>query len=253
MKTNGVDRALAILGTACLIAALSGCASKPQNSAQPPPAAPAANKDAPDSAGEGEKASRAARPAASLFDGSNEPFQSHRGGAFSSYVSLTLPPEPARAFLPEVEAFAKEKLKNRGEAHVTAITPPEFHDALGNLLTIPELDAIAGREHLQQARIKPICLGVAQADPEGHLERAYFVVVQSPDLLRYRRAVAAAFRARGGDAKAFDPEHFFPHITVGYTRMDLHEEQGAIKDERACRARLRLEDDRARRPAQGEM
>ena len=231
-----------------LCSALISCASRPPAAHRPAPS-PAAGAVKGD-----EPAPASALPIvkldAALLDGARPAFVSHSGaGAFANYVALALPTAPVVWLRLEAERVFGERLRTRGEAHVTAITPPEFHDGLARRLSVRDLEAIAARENLQEARLEPVCLGRAQANVEGRLESAYFVVLRSPDIVRYRRAVAAEYRARAPVgvlpetlpeplADAFQPDRYFPHVTVGFTRRDLHEDDGAVKDVASCRARF---------------
>lgn len=165
-------------------------------------------------------------------------FVPHRGRGFASYVAVALPGAPAGALKLAAESAFGEKLEWRREAHLTAITPPEFHDVLASRLKIEDLERIAQETGLQQAPIEPVCLGRGEALVEGARHRAYFVVVRSPEALRFRRAVAEAFEAKGGAKGAFRAERWYPHVTIGFTKRDLHEEDGVRKDDNLCAARL---------------
>jgi 2'-5' RNA ligase len=165
-----------------------------------------------------------------LADGTGEPFLKHNGAGFGSYLAINLPFAPAEKLRKQVEDKAKIKLKNRGESHITVLTPPEFNNIISKKLSIGQVDAIAAKHHIQKARIDVVCVG--RFSKEG--KQVYFVVVSSNPLIEIRQAIAAEFQAAGGEPRAFDPLHFQPHITLGFTDSDLHESDGAIKDERSC-------------------
>jgi hypothetical protein len=248
-QVRAVAQMLFFSGSFAASAGLQGCASQLRTSPLPAelkPNSAAASRSAASVGGNAGERSAAELPAlpleGSFFAGERPAFVSHRGDGAFAYVAIPLPPAPALALLAQVAALAKEKfadiIHGRGEAHVTAITPPEFHDVLASRLAIADIEAIAAAEKLPMAQIEPVCVGRASASVEGRRESAYFVVLRAPDIVRFRRAVANAFVARGGEPGKFDPEHFFPHATIGFTKRDLFEEDGAIKNENSCWARL---------------
>lgn len=167
------------------------------------------------------------------------PYVSHRGrGAFANYVAIQLPYEPAAVLKAEVESGFSVQLRSRGEAHLTVITPPEFHDALSSRLTIDEIDAMAVEDGLQRAAFEIECLGQATALVEGRRQSVFYVVLRAPAARAFRGRVEAEFRKRGGLASQFDADSYFPHITIGFTQRDLHFEDGARKDASTCVADL---------------
>ncbi|MCU0428114.1 MAG: 2'-5' RNA ligase family protein [Candidatus Kapabacteria bacterium] len=158
------------------------------------------------------------------------PFLVHTGnGAFDNYLAMNLPYPPAEALWKSLEKQFGTTLKNRGEAHITVISPPEFSNVLGKVLTIQEINDIALTMKIQNARFTPVCLGRAQVVLDGKAEQTYYVVVRSDDLLAIRRAIFEKFCAKGGEISLWDPHHFYPHITIGYTKQDLHEEGNGVR------------------------
>lgn len=122
----------------------------------------------------------------------------------------------------------KTALKHRGEAHITILTPPEFN-LLKDKLTMKEIEAIAQAQGLQISQWTPVCLGRGQHKNES----TYYVVVQSQDLFMIRQAISREYIARAG-RNNFAADHFYPHITIGFTDRDLHEADGVIKDKNSC-------------------
>lgn len=148
---------------------------------------------------------------------------------FLSYVSYEIAYQPVRELLLELKKNTGP-LSDRGEAHITVITPPEFDNVLGKVLTIGEINDLVVSENIQGATYEPVCVGSGSKGDR----RAYYVVVTSPDLLRIRKAVHELYVSRNGDPEAFDPEWFFPHITLGYINGDVHETDGLLKDDKTC-------------------
>jgi 2'-5' RNA ligase len=122
----------------------------------------------------------------------------------------------------------KTKLKNRGEAHITVVTPPEWK-VLSQKLSIEEVHQWALDDKLHRAPYRPVCVGTYKLKDDS----TYFVVVESLALLRFRQKLKHEFDQRHGQGD-FDPEHFKPHVTLGFTHKDLHEQDGAQKDESSC-------------------
>lgn len=159
-------------------------------------------------------------------------FIPHTGsGKFGSYLSLNLPYPPAKALYDQVQKSEGIKIKTRGEAHITVITPVEFDEILSPAgVSISEINAIAEEKAIQSSKFDIVCLGRAT---KGKLA-TYYVVVKSQDLLSIRSAVEELYLKKGGKADGFSASNFHPHITIGFTKRDLHESDGAIKDVKSC-------------------
>lgn len=155
-----------------------------------------------------------------------------------NYLSQDLPVDRYERLRSQVEAKTHENLKNRGEAHITVITPPEW-DLLKEKLQMSEIEDIARRNEIARAPFEEVCIGRGDKIENGRALRTYFVVVRAPTLVRIRHEVENLARTRGGSG-AFVADHFFPHITLGFTERDLHEQDGVVKDKRACDPRLAL-------------
>ena len=165
---------------------------------------------------------------ASGFDGAQMPFVPQ-----TNYVAMPLPFAPFAELYQQLSARVPEKLISRGEAHVTVLTPPEF-EKLKSHLSIDEINAITTALEIQSVKVKPFCLGRGDTVIEGKHEQTYFVVVEAAGLLKIRLAVAEEFVKRGGLPSAFIAEHFYPHGTVGFTKRDLFDQDGVIKNLKSC-------------------
>lgn len=155
-----------------------------------------------------------------------------------SYVSLNLEYPEYQQTLERLDTFLGTKLANRGEAHITVITPPEFKS----------LTAKASTETIHQEweewktkTFKKVCLGEGQliTKGEGSLKeknkvlKTYYVVVEAPELLAFREYLKNKYAVED-----FNASVFYPHITLGFTEKDLHFEQGVIKDPKSCPQKL---------------
>lgn len=172
-----------------------------------------------------------------VHDNAGIPFIKHEGnGAFDSYLSMEVNYAPVKELFKAVVQAERKQLKNRGEAHITVVTPVEFFEVLKNKITIKEINEIALKNEIQKSSFKVVCLG------KGSLkyDDTYFIVVKSSDLFEIRRKIQKLYESRGGKVGAFEAQHFFPHITLGFTSRDLHEADGVVKNEKACIADIEL-------------
>lgn len=162
-------------------------------------------------------------------------FIEHVGpGPFQSYLAMNIHYPPVDDIRRDLETRSGLTLQTRGEAHVTVITPVEYDKVLGAKLPIARINEIAREADIQRMTFDPLCIGQGRKTLDGKEESTFFIVVNSPDLLALRRRIHEAFVLAGGDAKAFDPAAFYPHITVGFTKRDLHAEDGVTKNREAC-------------------
>ncbi len=169
-----------------------------------------------------------------VLDVHKQPFLRH-----DDFLALNVPFEPVRKLRKRLEKSTGLKLLSRGEAHVTVITPPEFA-ILKNHLRMQEIEEIALREKIQEADLEILGLGEGRLDDDGGERRTYYIIVKSKRLMRIRETVENLFRARGGKKEDFVAADYYPHITVGFTHVDLHSEQGIVKDERSLRYELKV-------------
>lgn len=171
----------------------------------------------------------------------DQKFIAHEGkGRFGRYISMNIAYAPVKKLYEEVEKREGVSLKNRGEAHITVITPVEFYDVLKDKVSIRDLIALSKMYKLQSSNFKVDCLGQGEKLIKAKQERTIYIVVSSADLLEYRKKVEELFIKRGGKEGAFRAENFYPHITVGFTKRDLHESDGIIKNRKSCYADLSM-------------
>ena len=161
----------------------------------------------------------------------------HRLG---SYLSMNLQFLAFSNLRNQVENYIGRTLNHRGEAHVTVITPPEFFDVLQKKLSIREIEAIAHKFGLQDSVVSATCVGKGTVVENEQKLETYFLVVESQNLLQIRREIHREFIARGGNRSDFDPEQFFPHVTLGFTMRDLYISDGVVKDKSSCWKDIRV-------------
>lgn len=174
--------------------------------------------------------------AKSVHDSQSLQFLKFEGsGEWDNWLQMNINFEPVAELFKQILIKQRAPLTSRGEAHITVVTPVEFWNVLRPQgMTMSELHRIAEGLQIQQSKFEIVCLGQDEKDIENRLERTYFLVVRSDDLIKIRKQIRQLFLAKGGDTKKFKAENYFPHITVGYTLRDLHESDGVIKDTRTC-------------------
>ncbi len=159
-------------------------------------------------------------------------------GTMKSYLALNVNFVPVKELRQRLETEIANELKSRPEAHITVITPMEYDKVLAKKIKMREINALADKLKIQDSSFKPICIGKGSAQSNGDTADTYFVVVSTDALFHLRAEVQKLFISKGGLAADFNPENFYPHITLGFTQRDLHFDDGIVKDERSCLYRL---------------
>jgi 2'-5' RNA ligase len=153
--------------------------------------------------------------------------------ANANYLVQNIRFEPVNELKLGIESELHIKLIDRGEAHITVISPPEFTD-IQNHISISEINAFAQEKQLQTMPFKAVCVGSRAATINGSVEQTFYAVVRSPALVEFRRLIYEAAKAKGYAGSGFNPHVYYPHITIGYKHRDLHAQDGAIKDTSSC-------------------
>nr|BFD59683.1 hypothetical protein CKG001_17900 [Bdellovibrio sp. CKG001]BFD63047.1 hypothetical protein BdHM001_17280 [Bdellovibrio sp. HM001] len=154
-----------------------------------------------------------------------------------SYLSLDLPYAAFEKMRHEVEKNQHVTLQHRGEAHITVVNPVEF-SRLKKKISMNEIHALAEQMDLQKAPYHLLCVGKGTVKEDS----TYYAVVESDRLFQIRKAIHMLYTSKGGKAEDFNPDQFYPHVTLGFTKKDLHFEDGVIKDASSCIYSLRPEE-----------
>lgn len=149
-----------------------------------------------------------------------------------TWLAMNVDPLPTEQIKIQLSSISGKELKNRGEAHITLITPPEY-EILKSHLLMNEINLIALKMDIQSSKWKPLCVGYGQ-HPQNSNSFVYFTIVDAPSLVEIRREVQRVFVQKGGNPLSFDPGHFYPHITIGFSESDIYEQDGLIKDQKTC-------------------
>ncbi|MFC1745808.1 hypothetical protein ACFL35_17580, partial [Candidatus Riflebacteria bacterium] len=168
----------------------------------------------------------------SVFNGNSVPFLPFREpGPFGRALLMNIPFKPVNKVFKQIKkSLGFTNFSNRGEAHITVITPIEYFKVLYPRVTINEIDILARRYKIQKSSFTIPVLGSGKKVIDNKLEQTFFLVVKSKALLNLRKKINEYFIAQGGNPGFFKPERYYPHITVGFTKRDLHASDGVIKD-----------------------
>lgn len=157
-----------------------------------------------------------------------------QSAAPKGYVSYQLAYPNYQAIFQRLQLESERKLKSRGEAHITIVTPPEF-EILKKKIKPDRIHEVASTFLDKTIPFEHVCLGEGEKKIKDQIEKVFFVVVTAPDLLRLRRTLAEEGHFSKNE---FDPDLFFPHITLGFTERDLYYEDGVIKNKESCKTNL---------------
>ncbi|GAB5592959.1 hypothetical protein Unana1_07859 [Umbelopsis nana] len=124
----------------------------------------------------------------------------------------------------------------KDEAHITVISPPEYNLLSNANITIDEINGLAAEYKIQESAFEVMCLGRVKLNDNV----VYQLVVRSPDLVRLRTKIFQLYWHKGGNPALFDPESFWPHVTVGYTEQDVFIENGVYKGHNICWRAVKL-------------
>ncbi len=151
-----------------------------------------------------------------------------------SYLSLDLPYAAFEKMRVDVEKNQNVQLQHRGEAHITVISPVEF-TKLKKKISMKEINALAEHMDMNKSSYHLLCVGKGAVNEDA----TYYAVVESDRLFQIRKAVHVLYTQKGGKAEDFNPDLYYPHVTLGFTKKDLHLEDGVIKDASSCIYSLR--------------
>ncbi|KAI8986444.1 hypothetical protein BDB01DRAFT_610368 [Pilobolus umbonatus] len=125
-------------------------------------------------------------------------------------------------------------LQNRNEAHITVISPPEYDILAASGMTIDEINSIALDMSIQSSVFDIICIGKEDVIVNRERSVVYQFIVHSPNLLAIRRKIFQLYSDYNGNTALFDPESYWPHVTIGYTLTDVFVQHGVYKGSNVC-------------------
>lgn len=159
-----------------------------------------------------------------------QPFVEHPGGTGAeTYLAVNMDYKWITSLRNQIQRRTQEKLKDRGEAHITVINPLEY-EVIKDKMDITEINQMARDMGIQRSKFTIAGIGRGQANLSDKSAVTYFLILESDELRRFREVIGQRYLKRGGDPKLFRFDHYYPHITIGFTERDLHEQDGVIKD-----------------------
>lgn len=165
---------------------------------------------------------------------------SKRSVEVKSYLAVNLPTKVFEKLRQDIEKSQGLSLRSRGENHITVITPPELKK-LSTKVKPQEIFALAERMKVDETPYTLLCVGKGALTEKGVEESTFYVVIESDRLFQIRRAVQVLYTSKGGAAQDFEPDLYYPHVTLGFTKRDLHYEDGVVKDASSCIYNLKSE------------
>jgi 2'-5' RNA ligase len=172
-----------------------------------------------------------------ILNNSQLAFESHRGeGRFDTALAMKVQYAPLKNFRQSLNTELNANLKfftlwaPEGEAHVTVLTPLEYYDTLKKFISIERIEQIALDAGIQKSDLSLQGIGKGEVVINTKTEQTYFLIAHSENLLKIRNLIYQEYVQNGGPADSWNPNAFYPHITIGYTLRDLHIEDGVIKD-----------------------
>ncbi|MCK6598149.1 MAG: hypothetical protein L6Q37_07275 [Bdellovibrionaceae bacterium] len=164
------------------------------------------------------------------------PFIPHTGqSAFDNVLAMNIPYQPVAEVRHQLSDLLRYNLNffkgwnPQGEAHITVITPPEYA-IVGRYISIQKINEIALRNNIQHSDLQILGLGSGYLKINSSIHSTYFLIVKSKNLISIRQQIYLNYLKNGGSPDGWNPQHFYPHITIGFTLRDLHEQDGIIKD-----------------------
>ncbi|CEG75211.1 hypothetical protein RMATCC62417_10294 [Rhizopus microsporus] len=167
-----------------------------------------------------------------ILNAKKVPFVEHPAGN-NSWLGMSVDFKYIKPVFEELNSTAVPLL-NRGESHITVVSPPEFAVLASAGVTIEQVNDIARKNKIQSSKLKIVCLGKEDVTINNIRKIVYQIIVKSDDLVKIRREIFKLYVQKKGNTALFDPESFWPHITVGFTSSDVFIEQGVYKGANVC-------------------
>lgn len=120
-----------------------------------------------------------------------------------------------------IEKITQLKLIDRGEAHITILSPPEFNKIqkyYPNFSMLKVHDFVKSK--IQKIKWKTLGIGHQSGkNHKGLFSEVFYLVVQSKELRQLRFHIMSHFQL---SKNSFNPNLQDFHITIAYTVSDLH-------------------------------
>ncbi len=161
---------------------------------------------------------------------------------YGTYLQMNINFAPVKELFLKLDHTLKGSLNKKNarvEAHITVLTPIEYQKFFKPLgILMDEINQIALDMKIQNSDVTYICVGKGENVEQS--QQTYYIVVKSRNLSQIRNQLFYLYKKRGGIPSQFDPNNFYPHITIGYTNSDLHLSNGVYKGRNSCWGSLRI-------------
>ena len=100
-----------------------------------------------------------------------------------------------------------ESMTSPTVAAMPLVLQSEYRDALGSVLTPPEVLDTAEESGLAAATPAPVCIGVVRREGAGTTRQLYYALFEASAVGRFREALARRYAEAGGSG-GFEPDGF---------------------------------------------
>ncbi|KAI9469042.1 MAG: hypothetical protein EXX96DRAFT_590237 [Benjaminiella poitrasii] len=132
------------------------------------------------------------------------PFIEHPDGN-SSWLGITFDFQYVKPIFDLVNSTEEKPLLNRGEAHATVISPPEFAVLAKADITVDQMNEVAISHAIQSSKVDIVCLGKEDVVIQGQQRIVYQIIIKSKDLIKIRKRLFQLYVEKGGNTSLFDP------------------------------------------------
>jgi hypothetical protein len=137
----------------------------------------------------------------------------------SPLVVARPPPQFGRELLGQIFSRMRESLRGARDAGVPVILRAEYALSLAGRYTPQDLLDAARAAGLESAAFTPVCVAVRRISEPGLTRELYFVIVESPAVLQFRRQIAASLDPQA--AATFDPASLSLLLMIGGTDVNF--------------------------------
>jgi len=129
-------------------------------------------------------------------------------------VALTFAGAGSSVLASRVEGQTGKPLTPAPRAQLILITPLEWA-MLKQHLGMPAVREMAQKLGLMKMELKAVCLKRMDSQTKGGAHESWFVQVEAPEGLAFRRAIWRTYLSKGGRAEDFEWKRWVPHVLVG--------------------------------------
>ena len=113
-----------------------------------------------------------------------------------------------------------ESMTSPTVAAMPLVLHAEYRDALGGVLTPPDVLQTAEESGLSTAAPAPVCIGVVRREGAGTTRQLYYALFDAPAVGRFREALARRYAEAGGSG-GFEPEGFPLVVPIAASDADF--------------------------------